>query len=313
MTATPDRWLPVDESTPAHVLAWVWGPAMTIQGLHYEEPHRASRSSLGWWSDEDREANGAEKAVEGVTHWRPYLVPAPPGAERREIIVSYDPADLPDDRDKLVGVRHGARADRRGAEPRDGSGNVLGCPGHRRDPGAGDVTALTELLAEHQPRSYYRCRCGWQGDHYDVHLHDVLIAAANRTALVDGLAAAGVLVPAGCWDAPDVTDEQIAELEQAVEDAQERFRAAMKAAEDADPPIPELVEPGVLAGMSRLDQVTARENRLMDATSDEWEAYEHAINALDERRELQERVVVFYEDEDRPEDAVPLLKIGPAS
>ena len=56
------------------------------------------------------------------------------------------------------------------------------------------MTALSDLLAEHQPRSYYRCRCSWQGDRFDVHLHDVLAAAANRTAVVAGLVEAGVLV-----------------------------------------------------------------------------------------------------------------------
>lgn len=41
------------------------------------------------------------------------------------------------------------------------------------------MTALSDLLAEHRPRSSHRCACGWEGDHYDVHLHDVLAAAAN--------------------------------------------------------------------------------------------------------------------------------------
>lgn len=42
---------------------------------------------VGWWSDEDREANGSEKAVEGVTHWRPYLVPDPPATGVKAAIV----------------------------------------------------------------------------------------------------------------------------------------------------------------------------------------------------------------------------------
>lgn len=55
------------------------------------------------------------------------------------------------------------------------------------------MTALSDLLAEHRPRSSHRCACGWEGDHYDVHLHDVLAAAANRTAVVAGLVEAGVI------------------------------------------------------------------------------------------------------------------------
>jgi hypothetical protein len=55
------------------------------------------------------------------------------------------------------------------------------------------VTALSDLLAEHRPWSSHRCRCGWEGDWFDVHLHDMLIIPANRDALVAGLIEAGVL------------------------------------------------------------------------------------------------------------------------
>jgi hypothetical protein len=69
------------------------------------------------------------------------------------------------------------------------------------------VTALSDLLAEHRPWSSHRCRCGWEGDRFNVHLHDMLVVPASRKALVSGLLDAGILVPAGMWAVPDPVAE----------------------------------------------------------------------------------------------------------
>ena len=137
------------------------------------------------------------------------------------------------------------------------------------------MTALSDLLAEHQPRSYYRCRCSWQGDRFDVHLHDVLAAAANRTAVVAGLVEAGVIEHAGCWDAPEVTDEQIAEAEKEVDRLVKRIRA--------------------------------------EGEEGPFIALERAVRHLNKVSEHRDRITVYYEDEDRPAGAVPLYRIGAPS
>jgi hypothetical protein len=136
-----------------------------------------------------------------------------------------------------------------------------------------------------------------------------LVDPAHRVAVIDGLLCHRVLESAGVWDAPDVTDDQIVELEKEVDAARDRFRAEAKAAEEADPPIPEPQRHDPEA-RTHLERVTARENRLCGATAEEWDAYEDALAAVDERKELRDRVTVFYEDEDRPDDAVLLLRVA---
>jgi hypothetical protein len=132
---------------------------------------------------------------------------------------------------------------------------------------------------------------------------------AHRVAVIDGLLCHRVLESAGVWDAPDVTDDQIVELENAREAALERFQAASAAAGVADPPIPEPA-PRTPEARDHHKRVIDRENRLCEATAEEWDAYEAAIAAVDERKELRDRVTVFYEDEDRPDDAVLLLRVA---
>jgi hypothetical protein len=74
------------------------------------------------------------------------------------------------------------------------------------------VTALSDLLSEHRPWSSHRCRCGWEGDRFDVHLHDMLIVPANREALVSGLIDAKVLVHSDLWAVPADPGEELARL-----------------------------------------------------------------------------------------------------
>lgn len=149
----------------------------------------------------------------------------------------------------------------------------------------------------------------------EEHLADTvrwLAETAGVGPVVAALVDAGGLVHAGCWDAPDVTDEDLDALEGACEAARDRFREAAKKAEAEDPPIPQ-PEPRTPEARRHRQRVTERENRLTEATAAEWDAYMEAEGDLNERRELRDRVTVYYEDEDRPTGAVPLYRIGGAS
>lgn len=133
------------------------------------------------------------------------------------------------------------------------------------------------------------------------HLLSALADPVNRDALVAWQIAEGIVSEAGCWDAPEVTDEQIAEAEDRIEQTRRAFRVARHAAEQAEPTVTE---------STTLAAITARENRLMNATSEEWEAFESAEHTLEELHETAKRVTVYYEDEDRPDDAVPLYRFN---
>lgn len=119
---------------------------------------------------------------------------------------------------------------------------------------------------------------GLMGDAYDsAERHseglsailDTLAAAENREALTRWLIDAGVLVHAECWDAPDVTEDQIEEAE------------AEK----------------------------AHLQRSVDDSEESWQVYAEAADRVDLLRDVHDRTTVYYEDEDRPDDAVPLFKV----
>lgn len=99
-------------------------------------------------------------------------------------------------------------------------------------------------------------------------LVDVIGAERFAAAAIE----AGMLTPAGCWDAPEVTDDDIAQAEKDL-----------------------------------ADWVQTLNESEGDATiADECE---QANQILRDLKEARDRVTVYYEDEDRPADAVPLYKV----
>lgn len=142
------------------------------------------------------------------------------------------------------------------------------------------MTDLRSILAEHLYRaSELAAERPSRGDVDITDTADFLLAALadpeHRDALVAWLVEAGVLAQAGCWDAPDVTDEQIERAEKDLADW--------------------------------VDTLNDSEG---DATvADECE---QASETLRELTEARDRVTVYYEDEDRPADAVPLYRVTEA-
>jgi hypothetical protein len=129
-------------------------------------------------------------------------------------------------------------------------------------------------------------------------VRDVIADPANRAIVAGAVIEAGVFVHADAWDAPEVTDDEIAQLTVAYAAARDAFRSASKAANEAEPPVPDHDQKAV----------AERENRMMDRTATEWDAYTAAEHRLEERRDLQGRAAVYYEGEDRPDDAIPLYR-----
>lgn len=119
--------------------------------------------------------------------------------------------------------------------------------------------------------AYTDCEGDGEGEPLGAAL-DALFAPGNRDVLVAALVARGVLVHAGCWDAPHVTDEQVEEAENAY--------------------------------------IAARDAYYDDSTDENRKAYMAASDKHEWLQEAQDRVTVYYEDDDRPEDAVPLYRVA---
>lgn len=106
-------------------------------------------------------------------------------------------------------------------------------------------------------------------------LRDILFAPENREILVALMVEEGVIEPAGCWDAPTITDEMV----EAAEDALRRAEAELEA---SDPD-------------------------LEDHWADECDELAEAVESL---RAQRDHIAVYYEDEQRPEGAVPLYRVN---
>lgn len=97
-----------------------------------------------------------------------------------------------------------------------------------------------------------------------------LVAEGAAGVMLDALTANGNLVHAGCWDAPDVTEEQLAAAAEALDGASDAID---------------------------------------DQHACTWQAFHDARDRYGRLLAAKDRVTVYYENEDRPDDAEPLYRI----